>query len=252
MTLTTDFGLSDPFVGMMKGVIANINPSVNIIDITHEIESHQIFEGAFVLFQSYKFFPSGTIHIAVVDPGVGGNRNKLIIKTNNYTFVVPDNGIASFIIDKEDVEIFEIYNRKYFLPEVSNTFHGRDIFAPVGAFLSKGIKPESIGEKTDKFNTISMPRVEIDKKRGIATVIYIDKFGNLITNIKNDLLDNIKAIYVNKGIINRVSIAYEDGSPGELLTIPGSLNFVEISMNQDNTAKKMKVKSGDRIYFDLK
>lgn len=252
ITLLTDFGLQDPFVGIMKGVMLNINPKIHIVDITHNIRSYDVFEGALTLFQSYSFFPKGTIHIAVVDPGVGSDRKKLIIKTNSYFFIVPDNGIVSFIADREDVDVYEIYNEKYFLKHISNTFHGRDIFAPVGAFLSKGVNQKKIGRSINEFKRFYIPKIQINKKRGVATVIHIDKFGNIITNIDKSYIDNIECLYVKKRTIDKIKSFYEEGADGEIFAILGSTNYLEISINRENISEKMKIIKGDKIYFDLK
>ena len=251
ITLLTDFGLQDPFVGIMKGVILNIIPNAHIIDISHNIRSHNILEGAFVLFQSYSYFPKGTTHIAVVDPGVGSNRKKLIIKTSDYMFVVPDNGIASLITDIKEAEIFEITNRWYFLNDVSDTFHGRDIFAPVGAYLAKGVKPEKISTRIKEIETLSLPNLEIKGNRGIGTVIYIDKFGNIITNIKKGCFNDIKSIDIKSKKITKVSKSYNSVEQGRILAIYGSSNLLEISMNKENAAEKMNIKIGDKINFDF-
>jgi len=251
ITLITDFGTQDPFVGIMKGVIYNINPEVHIVDLTHHISPHDAFGGAFTLLQSFSYFPSGTIHIAVVDPGVGGKRRGLIVESDKYLFVIPDNGIVSLAMMNEKVNIFEINNTNYFLNDVSNTFHGRDIFAPVGAYLSKGIKPIEIGVKIDDFNKFHIPEILQNNEKFTASIIHIDKFGNLITNIDKSYLINIKHLYIKNRVINRICHSYDEVPPGELLAIFGSTNLLEISVNQDNAAVILQSQRGDPVYFDF-
>ena len=194
ITLITDFGLLDGYAGVMKGVIANINPSASVIDISHNIEPQNVFQAAYVLNSSYTYFPKGTIHVVVVDPGVGSGRKILCLKTEDYLFLAPDNGVLSFIVaNEESPSIREVTNGKLFLPEVSNTFHGRDIFAPVAAHLSKGVSHKDLGKRTDKINEIDLPK-PIRSPAGAITaeIIYVDGFANLITNIIMEIIDRMK------------------------------------------------------------
>ncbi|HLG30718.1 MAG TPA: SAM-dependent chlorinase/fluorinase, partial [Candidatus Brocadiales bacterium] len=190
ITLLTDFGTKDSYVGIMKGIISGINPDANIIDLCHEIGRQDIFEGAYVLYSSYKFFPAGTIHVAVVDPGVGTKRKIICAKIRDYLFLAPDNGILSLVLtDEKPRLIIEVTNKKHFLPEISNTFHGRDIFAPVAAYLSRGINPLKLGKRLTKIKRIELPHPDASKQGVLkGKVIYIDVFGNLITNIRRDVL----------------------------------------------------------------
>ncbi len=188
ITLLTDFGYQDAYVGIMKGVIAGINPLANIIDICHNVPPQDIFNGAYLLYTAYKYFPKDTIHVAIVDPGVGSKRDIVCIKTKDSFFLVPNNGILSFIVQEEKPNgIFRVTNNKYFLPTTSNTFHGRDIFAPVAAHLSLGIKPQLLGIKINQLTLLDIPK-PTSKKTGLleGQIIYIDRFGNLITNIKRE------------------------------------------------------------------
>ena len=253
ITLLTDFGLKDPFVGIMKGVIYGINPDACIVDLTHEISCQDIFEGSFALYQSYNFFPPGTVHIIVVDPGVGGQRKNLIFETGKFMFVAPDNGVVSLAIEKEkdNLKIFEITNDRYLLKDVSNTFHGRDIFAPAGAHLSGGVRPEKIGGRIQEYKKINIPGIIKKGNQALATVIHIDKFGNLITNVDKSLNDKIKCIHIKKNIISRISNSYEEGSTSEALAIYGSANFLEISINNENAAEILGIQKGDTIPLDL-
>ena len=185
ITLLTDFGNQDAYVGIMKGVIAGINPFANIVDICHSISPQDIFSGAYLLYTSYKYFPRKTIHVAVVDPGVGSRRNIICVETKNYFFLAPDNGLLSFIIQNEKPKsIFRITNSKYFLPSPSNTFHGRDVFAPVAAHLSLGVKPQQFGIRINQLEQLDVPKPHYKKTGQLeGQILYIDRFGNFITNI---------------------------------------------------------------------
>ncbi|HHT9159902.1 MAG TPA: SAM hydrolase/SAM-dependent halogenase family protein, partial [Candidatus Brocadiaceae bacterium] len=190
ITLLTDFGNQDAYVGVMKGVITGINPLANIIDICHNIPPQDVFNAAYLLYTSYKYFPRGTIHVAVVDPGVGSRRDIVCVVTKDYFFLVPDNGILSFIIqDEKPKSIFRITNSKYFLPSPSNTFHGRDVFAPVSAHLSLGAKLRQLGIKINQLKQLDIPKPDYKKTGQLeGQVIYIDRFGNLISNITKEYL----------------------------------------------------------------
>ena len=194
ITLITDFGLQDGYVGVMKGVISNINPSASVIDISNTIAAQDIFQAACVLNNSYSYFPKGTIHVVVVDPGVGSDRKILCLKTEDYVFLAPDNGVLSFVIEKdESPSIREVTNGKLFLPRLSNTFHGRDIFAPVAAHISKGVSHKEFGERVDKTNEITLPKPILSPEGKLtAEIIYVDSFGNLITNVNKEAVDRMK------------------------------------------------------------
>lgn len=191
ITLMTDFGDQDAYVGIMKGVITEVNPRANIIDICHSIPPQDIFKGAYLLYTSYKYFPKGTIHVAVVDPGVGSKRNIVCVETRNYLFLTPDNGILGFIIQEERPKrIIRVTNNNYFLPAPSNTFHGRDVFAPVAAHLSLGIKPKQLGNATKQLEHLSIPQpVRKNTRQLEGQIISIDHFGNLVTNITKSHLE---------------------------------------------------------------
>jgi S-adenosylmethionine hydrolase len=194
ISLITDFGLRDNFVGVMKAVILKINPRVRIVDICHEVKPQDVIGAAFLLAGSFKYFPRGTVHVAVVDPGVGTKRKKILVKTRNYFFVGPDNGVLSLAFKVEAPEqVIQISNDRYFLKPTSSTFHGRDIFAPVSAYVSRGVDILKLGQPTEHFKTLEFPPVEASGRRLIGEVIYIDRFGNLISNIsKESFLSFIK------------------------------------------------------------
>lgn len=255
ITLITDFGLQDGYVGVIKGVIAKVDPSVKIIDISNNIESQDVFQAAYVIFTSYAYFPSGTIHVIVVDPGVGSNRKILCLKTKDYLFLAPDNGVLSFIAAQEESpSIREVTNKELFLSETSSTFHGRDIFAPVAAHLSKGFSYKNLGKRVSKINEINLPK-PIRSPRGVLTgeIIYIDGFGNLVTNINRDVINSIKVksgkltIIAGKGRLNKISDSYADVGEKEVLAIFGSSGYLEISVNRGSAKDVLNLKKGDKL-----
>lgn len=194
ITLTTDFGYRDPFVGIMKGVILNINPSVNIVDITHDISPQNILEAAFSIEMSFESFPCKTIHVVVVDPDVGSTRRPILVITNHYYFIGPDNGVFSQIykLSHETPTVLHITSEHYFMSQRSSTFHGRDIFAPVAAWLSRGIGASKFGDPITDYVTISVAVSAMPGKNVLeGEVIYIDRFGNAITNIKTQKIDDL-------------------------------------------------------------
>lgn len=255
ITLITDFGLQDGYVGVVKGVITKINPSVKIIDISNNIESQNIFQAAYVLYSSYAYFPKGTIHVVVVDPGVGSKRKVLCLKTKDYLFIAPDNGVLSFIAAREESpSIREVTNKKLFLPEISDTFHGRDIFAPTAAHLSKGFSYKDLGKRASKIKEIDLPK-PIRSPRGVlkGEIIYVDGFGNLITNINRDMIDRLReksenlVIVVGRRKLNKISNSYADVGVGDVVAILGSSGYLEISVNHGSARDVLNLKKGDKL-----
>jgi S-adenosylmethionine hydrolase len=254
ITLTTDFGFRDPYVAEIKAVILSISPNARIVDVTHEVDKFSIRMGAYVLACAAPYFPEGTVHLAVVDPGVGTRRRAILIQTRNSFFIGPDNGVLALAAKRQGVgHVFEITNQKLMFSRISNTFHGRDIFAPVAAHLTNGTKPEEIGPEIQKILTAKFARVIKRKDSLIGEVLHIDGFGNIITNIEEKELSsmNIKETVVVKfrNVKFRVKFCrtYAEVEKQEALGIVGSHSFLEISVNQGNAADKFKVKSGDRI-----
>lgn len=233
ITLTTDFGADDHYAGVMKGVIAGINPSATVIDITHGIGAYNIAEAAFKLYASYRYFPEGTVHVVVVDPGVGSARKAAAAEAAGYRFVGPDNGVFSMIFDKCGVDrIVEITNPAFMLPIVSTTFHGRDIFAPAAAHLSKGAGLTDLGKELSSYERLDIPR-PIDAGDVITgRAVYADRFGNLITNIPGSNITGAAEVRAGEVTINSVSPNYSDGKEGELMALVGSSGFLEISINR--------------------
>jgi S-adenosylmethionine hydrolase len=250
ITLATDFGQAGGYAGTLKGVLLKINPYLTVVDVTHEITCFDILEGALVLNSFYRFFPRGTIHLAVVDPGVAGKRKGILIRTDDYFFVGPDNGIFSFVYEQEKVrEIVNLTSSKYFLTRPSSTFHARDIFAPVTAYLSLGVKPGEFGPAAQDCYKFELPQPVYGKDCIMGEIVYIDRFGNLITNISSDLIPNKSRMQVrfNDKKINHLSQYYEEEKKGKLLALIGSSNFLEIAVNQGSAQRTLKAKAGDKI-----
>jgi len=256
ITLVTDFGANDHFVGTIKGVILNINPDVEIVDICHQIGAYDIFDGAFTLAQSYRFFPSDTIHLVVVDPGVGTARRPILARTMNYKFVAPDNGVLSLIYEREEnVEVRHITSDHYFLNPVSNTFHGRDIFAPVAGWLSKWVEVDKFGEPITDYAKFASPkpkRINDNLIKGVA--LKVDKFGNIITNLTPEDVPQLFAenpppfkIIINQQEITRLNLAYSMGKPSEVFAIVGSTGFIEICTNRGSAAKTLNANRGAEV-----
>ncbi|RMD47727.1 MAG: hypothetical protein D6834_00245 [Aquificota bacterium] len=241
IALLTDFGLSDGFVGSVKGVIKTINPSADIIDISHNVNSFDILEGALILKASYSYFPKGTIFTVVVDPGVGSKRDAIIVKTKDYFFVAPDNGILSLALKNEKIEkIINIQNEKFFLPRDNNTFHGRDIFAPVSAYISKGVPVELFGKEKNEILKIDIPRPEIKNGKIYGKIIKFDKFGNGITNIED--IPSFKTGEV-KGIkIEKLANSFLEGEKEKLNIIKGSFGFYELFVPLGSAKEIFKLK----------
>jgi S-adenosylmethionine hydrolase len=252
ITLTTDFGTSDWFVGTMKGVILGINPSARIVDLTHGVPAGDIRAGAFTLAASCKFFPKGTVHIAVIDPGVGSEREAIAVETERYFFVGPDNGVLSWALRSERIrKVRALKNEKYFLPELSKTFHGRDIFAPVAAHLSRGVAIEKLGPSKKEFVRLDWPEPRL-KERGIeGEVVYVDRFGNAITNLGADLLrdfgDHRLEVFVKGKRQCLVEDCYAAVRPGKPVAVLGSSGFLEIAINQGSARKKLGLEAGCRV-----
>jgi len=248
ISLLTDFGISDYFVGAVKGVILSINPDAQLVDITHEIPPHDIAAAAFTLLAAYQSFPPNTIHLAIVDPGVGSNRRPVIAKTRAGTFVGPDNGIFSYVLEQAaDYDLFHITDQQYFRASVSNSFHGRDIFAPVAAALSRGARPKAFGPKI--VDPVVLPSLKpLRKKNGLeGRIIHIDTFGNCITNFtKADMLENPRLLVKGKRINTfKQYFSEQTGSRAELFGIWGSAGFLEIAATNKSAARLLRAKRGD-------
>lgn len=236
ITLLTDFGTTDPFVASMKGVIISINPKAMIVDITHEIPPHGVRQAAFALKSAYRYFPKGTIHVVVVDPGVGGPRKPLLAVTPQAFFIAPDNGVLSYIYhENPSTKVYELTEKRYRLKTYSSTFDGRDLFAPAAAWLSKGVKPAQLGRKITKYVKFSIPEPKRLKNGSLqGQVIHIDRFGNLITNITVEDLQpwlstgKTPTITIKRHTIKGLKQFYAQASPGELCALINSDDHLEV------------------------
>jgi S-adenosyl-L-methionine hydrolase (adenosine-forming) len=256
ITLTTDFGLTEHYVGAMKGVIYSINPTVQLVDITNAVQSFDILDGAIAISQAYSYFPKDTVHVVVVDPGVGGARRPIIATVGQYLFVAPDNGVLSLVYEREErVSVRHITSEHYFHQPVSNTFHGRDVFAPVAAYLSKGVDASKFGEEVSDYVRFAAPKpkaVAANQWKGI--VLKTDKFGNLVTNITAkdipqifDGSSNGFKISVGKAEVNKLCSSYSQGAQGELFAIVGSTGFLEISANKAAASRVAGADKGSEV-----
>ena len=245
ITVSTDFGYKDWFVAAVKAKIIKINPRARIIDITHNINSHDIRAAAFLLMCVCRNFPKGTVHLAVVDPGVGSARKPLIIASGGHYFVGPDNGIFSYVCQRK-CDAFTIVRRS---PRVSSTFHGRDIFAPVAAKLSSGVKPSTLGVRSERFLRLTFPAINKEKRSVRGEVIYIDRFGNLITNIPNRLM--FKRLRIKGRYSMPVGQCYNRVPAGKLIAVQGSCGYYEIASYKGDAAKITNAKVGTKVggYF---
>ena len=249
ITLLTDFGNADYFVAAVKGVILTINPLVSIVDITHEIPPQDIEAGAFTLLTCYRDFPAGTVHVAVVDPGVGSTRRPIVVSAGSQYFVGPDNGLFSYVLDREPShQTFHVTASEYFRETPSSTFHGRDIFAPAAAALAKGVKPAKLGPRIgDEVRLAPLAPT----KRGKGRIIHIDRFGNCVTNFtRADVAETEgKRFLVKRRVITAFRQFYgdEDGSKNQIFAIWGSAGFLELSVNGASAAQLLNAKRGDPI-----
>ncbi len=255
ITLTSDFGLKDPYMAEMKGVILTINPKATLVDITHEIEKFNIRSAAYKLASAAPYFPEGTVHLAVVDPGVGTQRRAIAIKAKNGFFVGPDNGVLILAAKNQGIEhINQLANPNFMLLNVSGTFHGRDIFAPAAAYLDKGVRIAEFGPEIIDPVTPKYAQVEFNGGSFSGEVLNVDDFGNIITNIaEKDVTfkegDTIQVELADTPLKIQLGKAYAQAKPKEPILLVGSHGFLEIALNQDRAAKKLHVKAGDRVAF---
>jgi S-adenosylmethionine hydrolase len=253
ITLTTDFGTSDGFVGVMKGVILGINPQATIVDITHDIAPQNIDQGAFVFTNAYKYFPPITIHVVVVDPGVGSARRAIALQAGETFFVAPDNGVLSLAVSSQRAAVSAVHlNRpEYWLPNVSNTFHGRDIFAPVAAHLSLGVPLEALGDPITDWVQLACGFSVRYGDEIVGRVVHIDRFGNIVTNISEEMLqamDRTRITVTIRGIVlHGVRSTYAAVERGELLALVSSSGHVEVAARDGNAAQMLGAKLGDEV-----
>jgi len=256
VTLLTDFGTKDSYVAEMKGVIISICPEAQIIDLSHQIEKFNVRMGAFTLASAITYFPEKTIHVAVVDPGVGTKRRPIIVETKRCSYVGPDNGILMLSAQKEEIKhVCKISNPLFMLSRVSKTFHGRDIFAPAAAHLANGSSPLEFGSEVYDYVVPKFAKPEIRGNQLFGEIMHIDDFGNVVSNISVEDLRKVGAkenVFFNvelRGKVFRLRFCsvYGDVPVGQLLALVGSHDFLEFSVNQENAAKKFKVSIGDSV-----
>lgn len=243
------------YVGAMKGVICGINPSVQLVDVTNSVQSFDILDGAIAISQAYSCFPADTIHLVVVDPGVGSARRPIVAKVGTHIFVAPDNGVLSLVYEREEaILVRHITAEHYFRQPVSNTFHGRDIFAAVAGYLSKGVEPDKFGDEITDYVRFAAPKPKAagaNSWKGI--VLKIDKFGNAITNITPkdipQLFQSPPAFKINVGKAEVTTLRpnYSEGSQGEIFALLGSTGFLEISMNRGSASRTAGVEKGAEV-----
>jgi len=253
ITLTTDFGDSDHYVACMKGVILQRAPRAEIVDVTHHVQRHDAVHAAFILRQVFEYFPGSTIHVAVIDPGVGTTRRIIAVQYDGGTVLAPDNGLVSLIHrDYRMIDLRAVENERLFRSEISNTFHGRDIFAPVAAHLAQGAALESVGPQIYNLQILNLPRPALLSNRaGIeGQVLYIDRFGNLISNISADDLESsglaFRHINVHVGPlqVGPLRRAYGDVQPGEIVALVGSTGMLEVAINRGSAAEQLRAGPG--------
>jgi len=260
ITLLSDFGLRDSYVAEMKGVILSIKPDAVIIDITHQVEPFNVRMGAYILARAAPRFPPGTIHVAVVDPGVGTSRRSIVVEGRRSFYVGPDNGLLVLAAKREGVKgVYEIRNPKYLPEEVSGTFHGRDIFSRVAAYLAKGVPPSDFGPELKRYVQPSYTQVERVCGGLVGEVVHIDNFGNVVTNISEEDMEEIGVQrgtllcvdLAGKGLRLRFCSAYGEVPIGTPLAIIGSGGFLELSINQGDAARKYGSRVSDRVEVTL-
>lgn len=258
ITLTTDYGTGDHLVGVMKGVILSINPEVHIVDLTHHVLAHDILDGAITIAQAYSYFPPKTIHLVVVDPGVGTPRRPILVAGDQHYFVAPDNGVLSGVYDQtEALYVWNITSEHYFRNPVSNTFHGRDIFAPVAAWLSKSWQTAAFGEAIEDFVRFAIPKPKVDGKTYKCVVLKVDAFGNLITNLKFEDFPALVApeakftIRAGKAEIKTIVPTFASGTGAEPFAIVGSSGNLELCVNKGNASRVLGIGRGAEVVVQV-
>ena len=256
ITFTTDFGVNDHFVGTMKGVIYQINPAAQIVDICNGVNSFDILDGALTIAQAYKYYPADTLHMVIVDPGVGSARRPLLVTTGKHIFLAPDNGVLSLVYEREErLSVRHITAEHYFLQPLSNTFHGRDVFAAVAGWMSKGVEVSKFGDEITDFVRFGAPKPKpVNEKLLKGIVLKADRFGNLITNFTAQDVPQLFEpnpppfkIVIGKHEITKLKNNYAQGVPGELFGIMGSMGYLEISANRAAATRVIGVDKGTEV-----
>jgi len=252
LTLTTDFGLDDHYVGAMKGVVLGICPDARIVDISHGVRPFEISEGAYTIAQAWRCFPAGTVHVVVVDPGVGSSRRPILVEAGRHYFIAPDNGVLAMVYLKETAKVRLISNESLYRRPVSRTFHGRDIFAPVAAHLAAGLSPAHIGDPIDNYLKPDFVKPHrAGKRTWIGQILKIDHFGNIVTNFHvedyGDLALRNFQMELGPVTVTALGNNYAERAPGELFVILGSSGYYEVSLSQGSAAGKIKCETGTAI-----
>lgn len=249
VTLLTDFGTRDVYVGVIKGVILARCGGAQIVDLAHEVEQGNVHEGGYLLASAWRYFPAGTVHCAVIDPGVGGDRRILAAEVAGHYFVAPDNGLLTELFnDTAPTRVVSVENESLMIQPVSQTFHGRDIFAPAAAALAGGVTLDELGPRTESW--LKLPRVEPIEQGSelVGQVVHIDRFGNIITNIRADDLPDEPRVRIARHAIHGLADSYQSVPRGELLAIIGSTGRLEISINQGDAASLLAARVGDAVH----
>jgi len=257
ITLLTDFGSLDHYVAAMKGVMLGICPGAHLVDISHEIAPYAIAEAAYTLAQAWQCFPKGTVHLVVIDPGVGSARRPILVEAAGHRFVAPDNGVLTMLFDSAaNHKVREITDSRYFRKPVSHTFHGRDIFAPVAAHLAGGLVPGRFGKRIEDYVRLDFSRpVSKGPKKWTGTILKIDRFGNVITNFESTAWQRLARqpfeLRIGARCVSRMASTYAEMDAGELFVIAGSAGFLEISMNQGSARAILEIQPGQAVELAL-
>jgi len=258
ITLTTDYGTNDHLVGAMKGVILSVNPEVLLVDITHGVLPHDILDGALTIGQAFHYYPPKTVHVVVVDPGVGTQRRPILVAADQHYFIAPDNGVLSAVYDRtEALHVWNLTSEHYFRQPISNTFHGRDIFAPVAGWLTKSWQSSAFGEPITDFVRFSLPKPKPDGNTIKAVILKLDHFGNLITNLTAENTPALFAegakfsIRAGNGTVTEFVPTFAQGPAGKAVAIVGSSGNLEICVNRGNAAKVLGTMRGAEVVVEL-
>ena len=253
IALISDFGTRDHYAGTMKGVILNICPDVTLVDITHDVPVHDVLDGALQLVAAARYFPAGTIFLAVVDPGVGSNRRGLAVEAADYRFVAPDNGVLTAVLREwQPKKVVELTDRRYARPTVSRTFEGRDRFAPAAAWLAKGTQLTALGRPAPDFHRLDIPVPVIEDSSIRGTVLRVDRFGNVVTNIDRRTLESViksghMEVTIGSQSIGRLVATYADIQPGEVCALFGSTDHLELAANSESAAERLQLARGSAV-----
>ncbi len=254
VTFITDYGAHDWYVGVMKGVVNNIDSSATLIDVTHEIKLNAVEQAALVLAWSYSYFPIGTVHVVVVDPGGGGPKEPILLESRGHYFIGPDNGVFTFV-DEPNSKVYSLDKRGFWLPHVSDTFHGRDIYAPIAGYMSRGSAPYQVGSmREEKIVTLDISKMTVEPDGSLSgQIIHVNRFGNCLTNIPNDSIPPDKLqqpvqVFCEKQEIDCIfARTYEEGAAAQIIVLRGSSGLLELSINKDRFSDKYKVGKGTPI-----